>query len=202
MIEYSKLFIMFGAFLLSACVGSPTKNASPATIYDFGLPATRLVVDNPLSGFALEVRSPSWLDSTGMGYRLLYEDPLKRHEYANSRWAANPGQLLAQHLRQQLGVVAASGNVAAACMIRVELQEFSQVFDSSRNSRAVLLAELGLVGAKRQLIAAQQLMIEKPAMTGDASGGVKALMAASSELAGKISDWIAKEKSGTLQACR
>ena len=70
-----RVLIVLAACLLSACVGG-TKNVPPAVVFDFGLPAARLVADGTWSRLALEVRSPSWFDSLNVDYRLAYDDPL------------------------------------------------------------------------------------------------------------------------------
>jgi len=198
----NKFLIVLTASLLSACVGG-ARNAPTLVIYDFGLPAARLVSDGTWSRLALEVRSPPWFDSLNIDYRLAYEDPLKQREYAASRWAGAPGALLAQRLRQQLGMASASGNMATDCLLRVELQEFSQVFDSPQQSRGVLQGSVSLIDAKRQLVAERPVSIEKPSVTADAHGAVNALVAASTELGLKMADWLASlEQTSAFKSCR
>ena len=65
------------------------------------------------------------------------DDPLKLRSYAGSRWAGAPGLLLAQRLRQQIGVVGSGGQTATNCLLRLDLQEFSQVFDTPLQSRGL-----------------------------------------------------------------
>lgn len=197
-----KILILLAASLLSACVGG-ARNEPPALVYDFGLPAKRLVDEGTWSRLALEVRSPPWIDSRNIDYRLVYEEPLKKREYAVSRWASSPGLLLAQQLRQQLGAVSAGGNAAADCLLRVELQEFSQVFDSPQKSRAVLQANVSLIDTRRHLVAERQVAIEQPAASPDAHGGVNALVKASTELGLQLADWLASlDKNNALKSCR
>ena len=196
------VFVALLGLFLCACVGS-IRNAPTAVAYDFGLPAARLVSDGTWSRLALEVKSPPWFDSLYIDYRLAYEDPLKQREYAGSRWAGAPGILLAQRLRQQLGVLSANGNMAVDCLLRVELQAFSQVFNSPQHSNGVLQASVSVVDRKRQLVAERQVVIEKPAATADAHGGVSALVAASDDFGQQMATWLAGlEKSGTLGSCR
>jgi len=111
--------------LLAACAGG-TRNTRSAGTYDFGLPAARLATGASWSKLALEIRAPFWFDSLSIEYRLLYDDPLQLRSYAASRWAGAPGLLLAQRLRQQLGVLSGGGRTAVSCLLRLELQEFSQ----------------------------------------------------------------------------
>lgn len=198
----NRCFVLLAALLLSACVGG-AGNSVPSVTYDFGLPVARLAVGGTWPGLSLEVRSPSWFDSTNVDYRLAYADPLTRRQYVGSRWAGAPAQLIAQRLRQQLGVVSATANSATDCLIRVELQEFSQVFDSPQSSRGVLTASVSLIDGKRRVVAERLAVIEKPAVSADASGGVQALVAASTEFGRLLSDWLLElEKNGGLKSCR
>jgi cholesterol transport system auxiliary component len=198
----NRCFVLLAALLLSACVGG-AGNSVPSVTYDFGLPVARLAVGGTWPGLSLEVRSPSWVDSTNVDYRLAYADPLTRRQYVGSRWAGAPAQLIAQRLRQQLGVVSATANSATDCLIRVELQEFSQVFDSPQSSRGVLTASVSLIDGKRRVVAERLAVIDKPALGADASGGVQALVAASTEFGRLLSDWLLElEKNGGLKSCR
>ena len=197
-----KVLIVLLGFLMCACVGG-IRSGTSAMVYDFGLPATRLVTDGAWSRLALEVKSPPWFDSLYVNYRLAYDDPLKQREYAGSRWAGVPDVLLAQRLRQQLGIVTAGGNMAVDCLLKIELQAFSQVFDSPQSSRGVVQASVSLIDRKRQLVAERQVTIEKPTITADAHGGVVALVSASDELGQKLVSWLAElEMNGDLKNCR
>lgn len=175
---------------LSACsVGG--RNLSPVRTYDFGVSPPLQSARSVLPGLALEVRSPSWFDSLGIDYRLNQDDPLRLREYADSRWAVNPGVLVAQRLRQSLGASSSLGGMPAPCLLRVELQEFSQVFESSSDSRGLLQGELVLIDSQRQRLAVEHFFIEKPAATPDARGGVGALILAVNELGEFTSNWLA-----------
>ena len=198
-----KVLIAVLGVLLCACVGG-IRNGPSAVVYDFGLPAARLVSDGKWSRLALDVKSPPWFDSLYVDYRLAYDDPLKQREYAGSRWVGAPGVLLAQSLRQQLGIVNMSnGNTAVDCSLRIELQAFSQIFDSTEHSRGVVQASVSLIDRKQQLVAERQVMIERLATTADAHGGVIALVSASGELGLQLASWLAElEKTDALKTCR
>lgn len=180
--------ILLVLLLLGGCAVG-TRNTPPLTVYDFGLPAARLSATESWPRVALEVKSPVWFDSLNIDYRLAYDNPLKQREYADSRWAGAPGVLLAQRLRQQLGTVNESGG--SACLLRVELQEFSQVFVSPQHSQALLQANVQLLDARRQLLATRQLAVERPAASADAAGGVAALVAAGNEFGEQLAAWLA-----------
>ena len=195
------VLILLAAALLAAC-GSLPKNVSPITVYDFGLPAARVIPDGQWLRLALEVKSPPWFDSLNIDYRLIYDDPLKPREYAESRWAGTPGTQLALRLRQQLGTVSAAENTAGICLLRVELQEFSQIFDTPQTSHAVVQGSVSLIDDQRQLVAERQLTIEKPATSADAHGGARALVAAGTEFGQQIADWLVRlGKDGKLKRC-
>ena len=188
--------------LLAGCAGS-TRNQPPAAVYDFGLPIERLAEDHRWSSVALEIRAPYWLDSPAIDYRLLYENPLKLRSYATSRWAGAPALLLSQRLRQQLGFAGVTGHLAVRCLLRLEVQEFSQVFITPQSSRAVLQVNANLLDARQRLLAESQVASEQPAPTVDAHGGVIALAAASEDLGRQLAGWLNDlEKRGRLKDCR
>ena len=196
-----RLCVVLAIILQSACIGG-ARNVPPTTVYDFGLPAERLATEGKWSKLALEVRSPPWFDSLSVDYRLAYDDPLKPREYAASRWAGTPAALLAQRLRQQLGTPGAAGNTAADCLLRVELQEFSQVFDTARASRGVIQAAVSLIDGGRQVVGERQLSIAMQAATPDAPGGANALVAASDEFGRQLADWLGGvDKTGGARSC-
>jgi cholesterol transport system auxiliary component len=190
------LFLVAG--LLSACGSAPR---STVTVYDFGLPAARLAGADGWSRLALDIKAPAGFDALNVDYRLAYDDPLKQRDYASSRWAANPSVLLAQLLRQQLGT-SANGGAAVDCLLKIELQAFSQVFVSPQQSHALLQANVSLVH-KRQLLAERLFVIEQAAASADANGGVRALVAAGSGLGQQLSAWLTTlDKDARLKACQ
>ena len=194
--------LLLAASLLGGCAISPGNGRSPA-VYDFGLPSARNGGEGEWPRIALEVVAPPWFDALNVDYRLAYDDPLKQREYSGSRWAGAPGVLLAQRLRQRLGMATSSGNAAASCLLRFELQEFSQVFDAPTQSRGVLQGTASLIDARKQRIAGRDFLIEQPAASQDARGGVDALVVAGSTLSSQLADWLgALEKSKAMVPCQ
>ena len=187
---------------LSGCAGGLASKPSMA-IYDFGLPDAPTNLQEEWTRVALEVVAPPWFDALNVDYRLAYDDPLKQREYAGSRWAGAPGVLLAQRLRQRLGMANSSGNAVASCLLRFELHEFSQVFDTPAQSRAVLQGTASLVDARKQRIAGKSFLIEKQAASPDARGGVDALVAAGTDLATALAVWLGDlEKRNAMGPCQ
>ncbi len=191
----NKLIAALLLALVAACAG-PAKGPTDIALYDFG-PATppSAALATAHAGLALEVRLPVWLDSTAIVYRLAYADPQRVHQYARARWAAQPSPLLQQRLRQSLAIAPGS----AACTLRIELDEFAQVFDSAASSRAVLRGEALLLGKGRAQQARMPLNVEQPASSADAPGGVHALAAAADAAANGIATWLQRQD---LAACR
>lgn len=193
--DYTAVVAMMAAALLTGCAGSRSA-APPSVLYDFGLPVPALADSGDAKasfkamGIAIDVRTPPWFDSPGIDYRLAYDDPLKRREYADSRWAANPGLLLTQRLRQQLGVPDAATGIKTVCALRIELQEFSQIFDSPQRSHGLLQAAATLTDTTQRVLAERQFLVEKPAVTPDARGGVGALVDAGKDLGQQLAGWL------------
>ncbi|HEX5803582.1 MAG TPA: ABC-type transport auxiliary lipoprotein family protein [Azospira sp.] len=178
---------------LAACAGNPRSRADLA-LYDLG-PGPVQPSAAAYPGVALEVRLPVWLDAPAMSYRLTYADPRRVHAYAQARWAASPLLLLQQRLRQLLALSAGG----APCLLRVELDEFSQSFASPGGSSAVVRGEAQLFGKGGAAKGRRPLSLEVPAATADAAGGAAALALASERLAAILNEWLQTQD---LAACR
>ncbi|MDB5808496.1 MAG: hypothetical protein JWN94_618 [Betaproteobacteria bacterium] len=187
-----------GLAMLAACsLGPAQKDAAPA--YDLG--AAPASADQPRIRASLlvhAVAAPSWLESSAILYRLKYQDDARQLAYANSRWAAPAAALLTQRLRARLaaaadgGIVSIADSARADYALRVELEEFTQVFDSVGASRGVIVARASLVNvARRNLIAQKTFSLTQPAATANAEGGVRALASASDQLVEAITTWTA-----------
>lgn len=178
---------------LAACAGG--RSAPPAATYDFGPRlAEASAVARPVS---LELRLVPWLDTPAVNYRLAYDDASRLMAYSQSRWAAPAGQLLNLRLRQQLG----GGN--GGCALRLEVDEFTQVFDSPTQSRGVLQGRMTLFDKQRKLIFERPFSVEKPAPSPDARGGVVALSLAADAFGQEIGRRLADlEREARLAPCR
>lgn len=193
--------ITLGALLMTACAGG-VRSSAPIAVYDFGLPAPAIAAPAAWSQIATEVKSPPWLESLPIDYRLAYDEPLKLREYGESRWAGAPADLLAQRLRQQLGLAQANSGATVECLLRIDLNEFSQVFDTSIESRGVLRAYASLANSKRQLLAERSFSSDQTAATPNAQGGARALVAAATDLGRQLDAWLNDlEKAKKLGRC-
>ena len=82
-------------------------------------------------------------------------------------------------------------------MLRIDLEEFSQLFESETQSfglvrlRATLLEST--VSGER-LLAQRTVVMRQPAPTPDAAGGVRALAAAVDAAAADIAQWLRQQR--------
>jgi cholesterol transport system auxiliary component len=176
------------------------------TMFDFG-PATAAAEGSAPQRPALllqDVETRGVLETPQLLYRLAYEDAHQLRPYAFARWSAPPGQLLRQRLREVLGrerpVLDSAAAAAlsrrggnAPAVLRVELAEFSHVFDAPATSRGVLRLRCTLLentGNGERLVAQRSFEAERPAPSADPSGGVRALTAATDAVAQDIAAWL------------
>lgn len=198
-----KPVLLIALVALAGCV-APPRSGAVVSVYDFGPPTATAANVMTSSGrqMVLEVRAVPWLDAPGITYRLAYDEPLKRRQYAESRWASPPALLLAQHLIQKTGLVNANGGAVTSCVTRLSLQEFSQLFKTPQTSHAIVQGQVDVVDGKRRIVATQNLRAQTRAASADAQGGVSALVTASGDLAVQLGDWLdGLEKQGALKDC-
>lgn len=182
--------------LLAGCSVLPSAKA-PEASYDFGpLPTaatTALKIEK--SVLVHDALSPAWLEVSAMHYRLAQTAPAQPRTYANSRWVMPPAALLTARLKSRLaeisrGVYAPVDGQRTDITLRLELEEFVQVFDTASNARGLLRVRASL-GATRQAAIQKTFIVERPAATPDADGGAKALIAATDEAIAQIVAWVA-----------
>lgn len=193
----SRVVFALAALALVACGG----NARPGSTASYDLGSAAIVwqpAGLPVAG--VEVVGPSWLATTAIQYRLLYADPLRRHAYAESRWAAPPAELVERALGRQ----PAAG--AAACRVRLELDELIQVFDDSQQSRVLLELRASLKPLRGDgVLARKAFAVTQAAAGADAHGGVAAAATALQAAAGEMAAWlnaIARETPAIAARCR
>lgn len=204
------LLALFVAAALAGCSVLEKKlpdKPQRQTMYDFGPVEMQAAAATMQRGALVlpEVEVSGILETTALLYRLGYDDPHQLRPYAFARWSAPPGQLLRQRLRDVIGrdrpVLDASAAAALARrgsgnpppVLRVELEEFSQLFDSPGESKGVLRLRCTLLentaGGER-LVAQRSFNVQRPAPSADAPGGVRALAAATDAAAQDIASWL------------
>jgi len=190
--------------LLAAC-GSVPKAAPGYASHDFGPFDKGVVRAAVLPIRHVEVVSAPWLASTAMQYRLLYAQPTRRQSFLENRWAAPPAQLVELAARRAIRADSA-GMPAGACRLRIELDEFAQLFDSEASSRGVVEARVALLAPRGdQLIALRSFSVSWPAPSPNAVGGVVALREGVGAMSREVLDWLealaAQAGSGLAARC-
>jgi cholesterol transport system auxiliary component len=188
------------AWLVPGCSSLPSAPVRPA-VYDFGPGAlTTSATRFTLPPIVLqEVKAPPALDSAAVLYRLGYADAQQLRPYAYARWSMPPAQLVQQRLRESLNLeraVVSPGESSVPLALRVELQEFSQLFDTPQASSGLVRLRATLVevkGGADRLIAQKVFVVQRPAASADAPGGVRALMAATDAAVEEVGAWLQKQ---------
>ena len=202
------LLLFLALVSVSGCSALPDKPVRSA-MYDFG-PGNLAAATPPTTSLPPiavdDVTTPGGsLDNQAVLYRLAYQDAQQLRPYSLARWALPPAQLVRQRLRDTLsqrravfgaGDSAAlnrSQNAALPRLLRLELEEFSHVFTTADVSvglirlRATLL-EVTPTGEK--LIGQRGVVVQRPATSSDAPGGVRALTSATDAAIEEIDQWL------------
>lgn len=190
------LMVALGCLLLAACGGGAGRRIEMA-VYDLEVPIASAAPVAVSLLDRVEVRAPSWLAATSMQYRLAVE-PGRRHGFADSRWAGPPAELLEGVLKRRL--LAAAGQ----CRLRLDLEEFVQVFDASGDSRARLALGASLLSARGESkLLVRRFELELPAGR-NAAAGAAAFAELNEGLASAIAQWLAeagRSPAGPAIAC-
>src|SRR5690606_22404857 len=188
-------FLPLACLLLGACA---LPRPEPGSIrYDLGplpqaqgetLPALPPLVLAPLSA------APG-LESPLMMYRLAYANGQQPRPYAGSRWSAPPAELFAQRLKARIAqaggaVLTLSDGTLDVPVVRIALDDFTQVFDSPSHSVARVALRVTVIQG-RSLAAHRSFMRRMPAEGADADAGARALADAGDALIADIAGWLA-----------
>ena len=190
------------------------------TMYDFGpgallsmQPGTAQASLPPLPPLPLllpvaidDIATPGGaLDNIAVHYRLGYLEAQQLRAYAQARWSMPPAQLVRQRLREQLSlrrtVVDTQDSLALnrrqnpvlPLQIKLELLEFSHLFTAPDASVGLIRLHATLVQvtpAGENLLAQRSVVVQRPATSADAPGGVRALTAATDAAIEEIDQWL------------
>ncbi|HVZ43870.1 MAG TPA: ABC-type transport auxiliary lipoprotein family protein [Ramlibacter sp.] len=203
-----RLLVLLAASLAAACSSIlPDKPVRP-TLYDFGpgVVAAGVAPGNLTQPPILlaEVDVSSTFEGTPIMYRLGYADANQVRPYSLARWSAPPAQLVRQRIREHLGrdrLVLDNEEAAALVrsggakprVLRIELEEFTHYFESQAKSFGLVRLRCTLLdntSAGERLVAQRTITLQSPAASPDASGGVRALAAATDEAAQEVARWL------------
>lgn len=176
-----------GLLFLSLVVGCMGGKPRPApAVYDFGLEP---VAEPTLSADPRiridAITAAESLNSNRIRYRLNYQNPAQVFTYTESRWAAQPVELLLAKARASSPASSQSG-----CVLQLQLEVFDHVFDSPTASFGIIQFTALLKDKKpRKVIAHKQFQERVAASSADAKGGVAALNQASTAALAKALSW-------------
>jgi cholesterol transport system auxiliary component len=169
--------------MLAGCAAG-TPSAISNIRYDLG-PAAPPATSGPMPAVkVLDVSSSHTLDSDSLLYRLSYADAQRTASYANSHWTTTPAQLLTQR-----GRVLPGGDGGRAPVLKIDLDEFEQVFDGTAESHGALTARATLIQGDK-VLGQRTFVARAPASTPDAAGGAGALAAASDDFVAQVVAWL------------
>ncbi|MEP6964161.1 MAG: ABC-type transport auxiliary lipoprotein family protein [Polaromonas sp.] len=203
--------MFFSALALGGCA-LPDKPMR-ATMYDFGPgllntpSATRQAPLAPLAPLAIDeiTTAGGALDNQSVLYRLGYADTQQLRPYAQARWSMPPAQLVRQRLLSRLGERRAVFNAGSSVALnraqgsalplrlRIELEEFSQLFSAPDSSVGLIRLRATLVEitpAGEKLLGQRSVVVQSPAISADAPGGVRALTAATDAAIEELDKWL------------
>ena len=195
------------AVLATALAGCALpERPSRGTLYDFGPGPTAALAPAPAATpVALAaIDTAGALDGSAMLYRLGYADAQQLRPYAQARWSMRPAELVGQRLRERLGryrpVLQTAEGAALArtggrmpLVLRLDLEEFSHWFASPADSSGLVRVRatvLESTAGGERLLAQRTLVAQRPAASADASGGARALAAATDALAEELEQWL------------
>ena len=185
----------------------------------------------PLPAVALEEITTvgGALDNTALLYRLNYTNEQQLRPYAGARWTTPPAQLVRQRLREKLserrpvfgardalalsrpvvpGARSLPSDVTPEVLplrLRLELEEFSHLFTTPDASVGVIRLRATLIDMSRggeRLVGQRSIIAQRPAITMDAPGGVRALTAATDAAIAELDEWLQTEQSLPSAAAR
>jgi cholesterol transport system auxiliary component len=188
---------MIGLGLGLVACAVPTQRAAAPLLYDFGVrPAVAAApATGTLPALALTVQATPVLDGSAMLYRLAYADGQQLRSYSQARWAMPPAELVLQRLREGLSnqyTVLRPGE-GAQRVLQLELEEFSQVFETAERSQGELRLRATVrqrLASGERLLAQRSVVLQRPAPSADAAGGVRALSAATDAAVLELAQWL------------
>ncbi len=181
-----RYLILFLALLAAGCASPGYRNGvAPAAMFDLGVPAS--TQKQGVRPWRFSLVSTNGGEGSSMLYRLAYADGSRVMEYANSRWISTPSDVLRKRLEGQLFWESVHGT--DNCRLQLEVRRFEQVFSSANQSAGVLAVRASLMAQRGGLVDERLWVLEAPAPTPDAPGGVKALASAADQLALALKTW-------------
>ena len=210
--SFSTIFALLTGLVgltLAGCSALPDKPVR-ATMYDFGpgnLSGPASTNEAALPALAIDdiATSGGALDNMAVLYRLAYTDAQQLKPYSQARWSMPPAQLVRQRMRELLGqrrtvfnagdsaALNRSQNAVLPMLLRIDLEEFSHLFTTPTASTGLIRLRVTLLQvtpAGEKLVGQRNVVVQRPADTADAPGGVRALTQATDAAINEIDQWL------------
>ena len=176
-----------------------------ATTYDLG-PPRAYTPTNPAIPATVSVpdaTASEGLDD-GIVYRLLYEGAREPQIYTRSRWKTVPAVLVTERVRSRFAaaarsVVAPIDSARSDYTLRIDLRDFSQVFESVDKSYATLRARATLIASADRTVLAQREFEVRREAAPNAEGAVKGLSEATDAFLEELVKWTMGSAKPTAQ---
>lgn len=189
------------ALLVSGCA---SQKGEPTTQFDFGpaMPAQTQAAVSPIGAIVVtDATGSSALESERMFYRLSYADALQARSYANSRWTANPLQMMTQRLKTRIAqsgakVLSETDASSGIPILRIDVDEFIHNFSGVAQSEGQVALRASVFQG-HALVDQRSFARTTAAGGADAAGGARALAASTDAIAADIVAWL-----GTLNLNR
>jgi cholesterol transport system auxiliary component len=178
--------------LLSGCA---SQKGEPTTQFDFGPAMPPVTAAAPIGAIVItDATGSSALENERMFYRLSYADALQARSYANSRWTANPLQMMTQRLKTRIAqsgakVLSETDASNGIPILRIDVDEFVHDFRSAAQSEGQVALRASVF--KGHVLVDQRSFARTPAAgSAEAAGGARALAASTDAIAADIVAWL------------
>jgi cholesterol transport system auxiliary component len=207
LLKHRLIALAAAALLLTGCA---SQKGEPTTQFDFGpaMPpvtatqAAQTQAVSPIGAIVItDATGSSALDSERMFYRLSYADALQARSYANSRWTANPLQMMSQRLKTRIAqsgakVLSETDASSGIPILRIDVDEFIHNFRGAAQSEGQVALRASVFQG-HALVDQRSFARTTAAGSADAAGGARALAASTDAIAADIVAWL-----GTLNLNR
>lgn len=201
LLPYRLIALAAAALLATGCA---SQKGEANTQFDFG-PAMPLAAAAsaqeqaqaaaPIGAIVItDATGSSALENERMFYRLSYADALQARSYANSRWTANPLQMMTQRLKTRIAqsgakVLSETDASNGIPILRIDVDEFVHNFRSAAQSEGQVALRASVF--KGHVLVDQRSFARTTAAgSADAAGGARALAASTDAIAADIVAWL------------
>ena len=198
LLKHRLIALAAAALLLAGCA---SQKGEPTTQFDFGpaMPAASQTQTQtqvaPVGAIVVtDITGSSALENERMFYRLSYADALQARSYANSRWTANPLQMMTQRMKTRIAqsgakVLSETDASNGVPILRIDVDEFIHNFSGAAQSEGQVALRASVFQG-HPLVDQRSFARTTQAGSADAAGGARALAASTDAIAADIVAWL------------